>query len=534
MRKVKESPTPVVNNGPQRKWMQLRCGNAPLRRVAWYDNCPDSALDKLLRTACRIGIETEYLLCEKGGLPLAVSSSLPTAQTYELVPTVRRASALEVAKAAEAGLSVPGADAVVVVDPVSTGAVVAHQAVHRMGLQVICVWSESIPEELKGFVAHGMGISHAGVLSHEVGEVAKTAAAVRAIGANVVACIVGCETGVSLGDALAEALQLPGNGTLKSGLRRNKYAQAEAVRSAGLEAPFQMQVDSIEGVEAFLAAWSPSPYRAVVKPVEGAGSDGVSICDSRDGVVAAYRALEGTKNVLGLTNYSVLLQEYLAGEEYVVDTVSRDGVHKCVALWKYDKRVYNGAPVVYYGMQLLAIDSEPRLAEMVGYTASVLDALGIRHGCCHTEIMLVERGPVLVEVNCRIHGGEGTWAPMAEAALGYSAVTAMLDCYLDPAAFADLPVVPSDFSVHVMEAKLRSPVAGVLKSINEERWLAITRLSSFKSACVMVSVGQPIAKTIDACSASGNVNLQHESLEVLRRDYAAFHELVEAGLFEVH
>ena len=136
MRKVKESPTPVVNNGPQRKWMQLRCGNAPLRRVAWYDNCPDSALDKLLRTACRIGIETEYLLCEKGGLPLAVSSSLPTAQTYELVPTVRRASALEVAKAAEAGLSVPGADAVVVVDPVSTGAVVAHQAVHRMGLQV--------------------------------------------------------------------------------------------------------------------------------------------------------------------------------------------------------------------------------------------------------------------------------------------------------------------------------------------------------------------------------------------------------------
>ena len=123
---------------------------------------------------------------------------------------------------------------------------------------------------------------------------------------------------------------------------------------------------------------------------------------------------------------------------------------------------------------------------------------------------------------------------MAEAALGYSAVTAMLDGYLDPAAFADLPVVPSDFSVHVMEAKLRSPVAGVLKSINEERWLAITRLSSFKSACVMVSVGQPIAKTIDACSASGNVNLQHESLEVLRRDYAAFHELVEAGLFEVH
>jgi len=52
-------------------------------------------------------------------------------------------------------------------------------------------------------------------------------------------------------------------------------------------------------------------------------------------------------------------------------------------------------------------------------------------------------------VNCRIHGGEGTWAPMAEAALGYSAVSSMLDCFLDPAAFAALPAVPNNFHVHV-------------------------------------------------------------------------------------
>lgn len=45
-----------------------------------------------------------------------------------------------------------------------------------------------------------------------------------------------------------------------------------------------------------------------MKPVEGAGSDGVFICDSPDEVRRAYQSLEGTKNVLGLTNYSVLLQ----------------------------------------------------------------------------------------------------------------------------------------------------------------------------------------------------------------------------------
>ncbi len=50
-------------------------------------------------------------------------------------------------------------------------------------------------------------------------------------------------------------------------------------------------------------------WKAVVKPVEGAGSDGVSICSSAGEVRSAYLGLEGTKNVLGLTNYAVLLQE---------------------------------------------------------------------------------------------------------------------------------------------------------------------------------------------------------------------------------
>jgi biotin carboxylase len=147
--------------------------------------------------------------------------------------------------------------------------------------------------------------------------------------------------------------------------------------------------------------------------------------------------------------------------------------------------------------------------------------------------MLVERGPVLVEVNCRVHGGEGTWAPMAEAALGYSAVSALLDCAVDPAAFAALPAVPTNFAVHVMEAKLRSPVQGILKKINTDRWEAITKLRSYSSSCVMVSEGKPIVKTIDACSASGNVNLIHANLEALREDYKTFHQLVEDGLFEV-
>ena len=84
-------------------------------------------------------------------------------------------------------------------------------------------------------------------------------------------------------------------------------------------------------------------------------------------------------------------QEYLKGDEYVVDTVSRSGVHKCVAIWKYDKRLFNGSPVVYFGMRLMPVDSEPMLASAVQYIFGVLDALGIKNGAIHSELKIEER-----------------------------------------------------------------------------------------------------------------------------------------------
>ena len=59
-------------------------------------------------------------------------------------------------------------------------------------------------------------------------------------------------------------------------------------------------------------------------------------------------------------------------------------------------------PTAWYlsapGMRLLPVEAEPELPGVVAYTLGVLDAIGIEHGCMHSEIKLEERGPVLVEV----------------------------------------------------------------------------------------------------------------------------------------
>jgi biotin carboxylase len=271
----------------------------------------------------------------------------------------------------------------------------------------------------------------------------------------------------------------------------------------------------------------------VVKPVEGAGSDGVFICDSPEAVRTGFRTLEGTKNVLGLTNYSVLLQEYLRGDEYVVDTVSRSGVHKCVAIWKYDKRMFNGSPVVYFGIRLMSVDDEPQLRAMVEYTFKVLDALGIRNGSVHSELKTEERGPVLIEANCRLHGGEGTWTPMVETCLGYSQVSAMIDAYLDPPAFAAIPAYPDNFKAFATEADMQSNVSGILKEVDPEALAKIKALSSYRDGFLAVTVGERIEKTIDLLTSCGNFNLVNQSKEQLDADYEEFHRIVGKGIFRV-
>jgi hypothetical protein len=78
----------------------------------------------------------------------------------------------------------------------------------------------------------------------------------------------------------------------------------------------------------------------------------------------------GKVNKLGTVNHTVLAQEFLTGKEYVIDHVSRDGMHKLVAIWEYDKRPVNGAAFVYYGERLMK-SNDPKMQQMVIYAEKV-------------------------------------------------------------------------------------------------------------------------------------------------------------------
>ena len=105
----------------------------------------------------------------------------------------------------------------------------------------------------------------------------------------------------------------------------------------------------------------------------------------------------------GAQNRGVLLQEFLEGTEYIVDHVSCDGVHKTTMLWMYDFQEVNGHRVC---IAQRPVPFDDAMAELVAYTRQCLNALGVRNGASHTEVMWTSGGPCLVEVHT-VRGCQG-------------------------------------------------------------------------------------------------------------------------------
>ncbi len=353
------------------------------------------------------------------------------------------------------------------------------------------------------------------------GDPAATADAVAAF--SPIAVISGGESGVELADLLAELLGLPGNGTALSAARRDKHLMIETLRAAGLRAARQLWATDADE----LAAWHRElGGRVVVKPPRSAGSQGVSFCDTPEESVAAYRSLAGADDVFSQPNRGAVAQEYLAGTEYMVNTVSRDGRHHVCDVWRTGRVSANG--VVDLCDALSLIDSGSRVVRpLTEYGFQVLDALGIRHGPAHLEIRMTPDGPCLVEVGARIAGGGIPAA--AGLGIGASQLDWTVDAYLRPERFHARAGTPYEVKRYAAIAGMVSPVEGVLREYRgiEE----IERLEGCHALATLVKPGQEIRRTVDDLTYPVVVTLLHDLDEVVQRDLNTIRHLDGVGFY---
>jgi biotin carboxylase len=139
----------------------------------------------------------------------------------------------------------------------------------------------------------------------------------------------------------------------------------------------------------------------VVKPVQGAGSAGVSVVDRPDQAAAAY-ALADTR-FSGLPDEGVLVERFHRGPQYSVETISEGGEHAVVALVR---KFSDPRTLVELG-HVVPADLAPADAAACGrYVRQVLAALGITDGPAHTELVLTTAGPRVIETHIRLAGDD--------------------------------------------------------------------------------------------------------------------------------
>jgi biotin carboxylase len=442
--------------------------------------------------------------------------------------------------------------AVVLVDPMSTG-VFLQKKVFESGLySVVIVWSDrSQPAAReKHFVTSGHPREDfLAVITHEAGELDDTLLAILAATANktIAAVMCGSEFGVLLEDQIANGLNqklgtthLRGSGIPVLNTKVDKHLQANTIRSNGLNAVREKLARCEEDVQAFLDENNEPGTSFVVKPQTGAGSVGVTFCDSPKAVWEAYhKILAGEHKAHCRNKYrhytqaGVLLQEYLKGTEYIVNSVVADGVIKTTAMFKYDKRPYNGAAFVCFSKELQVI-SDPNCEEILEYTEQVLKAVGFTSGAIHAEVMYTSRGPVLVELNCRLHGGNGAWVQPAEICMGYDQLSMLVDVYLNGGKmFENIPSRPIEAKGYCHQTKMRSHIEGTLKRVDPVQFGRIEALPSYYSHVFGVKEGDQLLKTVDMPSVPGEVTLVHSDKAQLAADYEMLNKILAEGIFEV-
>ncbi|MFJ4186384.1 ATP-grasp domain-containing protein [Kitasatospora sp. NPDC089509] len=404
----------------------------------------------------------------------------------------------------------------VIVDGYSTGTFLPP-AFARLGVDVVHVYSSAEP--MATMLQPDPGAYREHFSCPDATAFETTVEALRALGP--VAVLAGQEPGVPLADALSESLGLATNGTALSAARRDKYEMIEALRRAGVRCADQYK----SGDPQALADWAEQAgtYPVIVKPLSSASTDHVYRCHDTAEVLAAARAVLGSTDIFEQRNSEALVQSFLEGTEYIVDTVSVAGERYVCGVWEYEKEILPNGKNIYDLDVLLSPDAHP-VPELIAYVDTVLQALGIEHGPAHAEVIMTPQGPALVEIGARLNGNMNPG--FHDLCLGANQADLTALAYARPEEFtrryAGRVYSPrAAAAVH----STRTELSGLVESVDRAAVDRIEALPSVHLVGVKLGPGKLISPTVDLLTSPLRIFLTADDMERIRADHRAIQTL---------
>jgi hypothetical protein len=353
------------------------------------------------------------------------------------------------------------------------------------------------------------------------------------LGFPIAAVIATFDPAVYLADRLAACVGARGNpstGALAKA-RRDKWVMSEAVRKAGLRSVKEKLVSTWSDAKEHLESLNPPLSEAnpvFFKVLQGSSSMGDQIVYSLEQAKHIFGSELGVTSYFGDKITMILIQEYLRGKEYVIDSASRDGVHKTVMVWNEDLRPGNGHFDLYFGFKVMD-PKDQKTKTIMEYANKVLDATGLRNGASNMEVMwLEEEGtPCVVDLNPRwsaLMWDDGL--ELEKVISGNDQITATINAYLDGDAFDDMPPVPA-VTQHGALLTTQLFHEGILRSI--PGLAVVKQLPSYLSSYnVFARAGNLM---IPSDMSPLKIILVDKKQAVVDADYNTIMELVISGSF---
>ncbi len=398
----------------------------------------------------------------------------------------------------------------VVVDPLSTGQ--EYPAAFRdAGVETVAVLSRAEPVPTFRASWHPENFRHIHVYD---GDMDALAATLRTY--DPICVIAGSEVGVELAEALVE-LVLPGTGHVPrlATARHDKWAMSQALRDAGVARLRQICTADPAEVDRWLTETGQQGGRLVLKPPRSCATDNVHIAGPGQDWRPLFDQVYGAVNLLGERNDAVLVQEFAAGTEFMIDTYSTGGRHGLVDVCRYTKS-QRGDRLGVYDLVDFVRPEHPDVASVWPYAQQVLDAVGVRNGCAHTEIIVTPQGPRFIDVGARPAGGGHQM--ITELATGTNQIRRHV-AHLARGEFTD----SYDLVQRVCSVVISAPRGGVWR--NAELFADVGKLATYHVEHFYYATGDVVPPAGALFDMLGWVVLASTDVEAVEADYRQIKDL---------
>lgn len=277
----------------------------------------------------------------------------------------------------------------------------------------------------------------------------------------------------------------------------DKAVMRACLQEHGVPIPQFFKATTYEEYQQATAAFSV-PF--VVKPADNSGSRGIFQIDDPTDTQAIEDAYRYSKPFA--RGGTLVVEEFMRGSEVSVETLSVDGV--CHVIQITDKLTTGAPHFVEMGHSQptrLGDETAARIAEVA---KAAVNAIGIQNGPSHTEIIVTEQGPKVVELGARL-GGDCITTHLVPLSTGVD----MVECCIR-IALGDAPDITPKFQKGAAIRYLPSH-QGFLKAIDGVE--TARGIDGVQQIEIVKTAGQTIPDIHSSGDRIGFVIAQHDSAD---------------------